>query len=386
MPWKVTSLMEQRLSFITALQKEDERFRAVCARFGISRTTGYTWVQRYERDGLGGLRDRSRAPHAPPHRTPATLVAALIELRQAHPLWGPKKLRALLREQHPSARLPAASTLGDLLKQHGLIRPRRRRFRTPLGPQPLSPCHDPNALGCIDFKGHFALGDGTRCYPLTVTDAFSRYLLLCEAVSEQDERTVRVVLERLFRAFGLPDRIRSDNGPPFASTGLGGLTDLSVWWGKLGIVHERIEPGHPEQNGRHERMHRTLKDACASPPPPDAVAQHLAFARFRAEFNELRPHEALGQRPPVTAYAVSRRVFPETLGSPTYDATYEVRPLDARGRLCIGGKKLPVARCLRGERVGLRAVTDTQWQLYWWNIYLGVVDLTPGAAKVLRAP
>jgi hypothetical protein len=221
---------------------------------------------------------------------------------------------------------------------------------------------------------------------LTVTDAFSRYLLLCEAVEQPREGPVRKLLERLFTEFGLPDRIRSDNGPPFASVGLGGLTALSVWWSKLGIVHERIDPGHPEQNGRHERMHRTLLEDTAQPPRADARAQQLAMDRFRREFNEVRPHEALGQRPPATAYAVSRRFYPTPLRSPEYGEEYDVRRLDERGRLSLRGFKLPVARCLGGEPVGLRAVTEQQTQLYYGPIYLGVVDRSTRVPRVLRAP
>ncbi|HEU4533485.1 MAG TPA: helix-turn-helix domain-containing protein [Polyangiaceae bacterium] len=264
--------MAERVRFLALLNASDEPFAAFCRQFGISRKTGYKWVERYEQAGPAGLHDRPPVARACPHRTPEPLVRALCELRKQHPSWGPKKLRARL-EVLGQAALPAPSTLGSLLKANGLIRPRRRRAYPPPDRGLLAPVPRPNDTWCVDVKGHFALGDKTRCYPLTVTDHATRYLLGCEALATADERAVRPHFERLFRAFGLPARIRSDNGPPFATVGFGGLSALAVWWIKLGIVPERIEPGHPEQNGRHERMHRTLKAEATRPPEADASAQ-----------------------------------------------------------------------------------------------------------------
>src|SRR5262245_42662527 len=251
--------MDERLLFINMVNESDETFAALCERFGISRKTGYKWVARYEALGPAGLAERRPIAHTFPHRMPDDVLDKVIELRKEHPKWGPKKLRARLGALGVPM-VPAASTIGDALKKHGLIRPRRRRVHPPMYPLPLVPTAHPNDTWCTDFKGHFALGDKTRCHPLTISDQVTRYLLKCEGVTNPDTRTVRPHFERAFREFGLPTRIRSDNGAPFASLGAGGLSELSVWWIQLGIVPERIEPGHPEQNGRHERMHRTLKD------------------------------------------------------------------------------------------------------------------------------
>lgn len=377
--------MDERVRFVAACHDSQDSFARLCRSFGISRKTGYKWLARYEAQGPRGLEEASRAPRAIPHRTPDEVRDVLVAARREHPFWGPKKLRCVVAERHPRLALPAPSTIGALLKREGLIRPRKRRLRVPWSTQPLDPCHDPNALWCLDFKGHFALGDRTRCYPLTVTDAFSRYLLACEAMGEGKEAPVRAVLERAFREFGLPERIRSDNGPPFASVGLGGLTGLSVWWIKLGITPERIEPGHPEQNGRHERMHRTLKQEATQPAAADLGAQQRTFDRWRAQYNDVRPHEALGQRPPASAYALSRRSYPSVLGEPTYGPDVQVRRVHASGRLKRKGVWVVLARCLGGEPVGLREVGEAQWQLYYGPIYLGTLDETKREPRLLRA-
>jgi putative transposase len=378
--------MDERVRFVAACHDSHDSFAQLCRSFGISRKTGYKWLARYEAQGPHGLEEASRAPRAIPHRTADDVRDVLVAARREHPFWGPKKLRALVAERQPQWALPAPSTIGALLKREGLIRPRKRRLRVPWSTQPLDPCHDPNALWCIDFKGHFALGDRRRCYPLTVTDAFSRYLLACEAMAEGKEAPVRSALERAFREFGLPERVRSDNGRPFASVGLGGLTALSVWWIKLGITPERIEPGHPEQNGRHERMHRTLKLEATQPAAADLGAQQRAFDRWRAQFNDVRPHEALGQRPPASAYALSRRSYPSTLGEPSYGPEFQVRRVHVSGRLKRQGRWVRLGSCLGGEAVGLREVGEAQWQLYYGPVYLGVLDERGREPRLLRAP
>ena len=268
MPWKETCAMTEKLKFIAACAEGDEKesFAALCRRFGISRKTGYKWLSRYEEGGAAGLEEKERGVREVEHRLSEELVSRVIEARKSHPKWGPKKLRAWLGEHEGVEGLPSASTIGEWLKRYGLVRPRRRRLRVPLNPNALDKCQMPNDVWCIDFKGHFALGDKKRCYPLTLTDAASRYILCCEALLKTDAVAVRPHIERAFLEFGLPRKIRSDNGPPFATVGVGGLSALSVWWIRLGIEPERIEPGHPEQNGRHERMHRTLKDEPASEP------------------------------------------------------------------------------------------------------------------------
>lgn len=384
MPWKETSPLDERMAFIVDVQKEDEPFSRLCQRYGISRTTGYLWVERYEQFGPSGLQDRAPVARSHPNQVPDAVGDRLVLARKEHPTWGPKKLRAWLGTQHPELVLPAASTIGELLKRRGLVRPRRRRLRVPLHADPLDPCARPNAVWCADFKGHFALGDRSRCHPLTITDGFSRYLLKCEAFSAPTTALVSVQFRFVFQEFGLPDRIRTDNGAPFASAALGGLSALSVWWIKLGIVPERIEPGHPEQNGRHERMHRTLKAEATQPAAETLAAQQRVFDRFRHEYNDLRPHEALEQKPPAKLYVLSARAYPERPRSPEYDDTFLVRKTDDKGRLVRKGVKLPLAPFLREEPVGLRAIDEGRWELFYGPVRLGVLDERQGEPRLLR--
>lgn len=368
--------MDERVRFIAEVHESEETFMALCRRFGISRKTGYKWVERYEQFGPVGLQERSPVAHHFPHRTDAAIVTTLLELRKEHPTWGPKKLKARL-EALGTEGVPAASTVGDLLKKHGLVRPRRRRVSVPpMYPQPLAPALIPNDTWCVDFKGHFALGDRTRCYPLTITDHATRYLLRCESVAAPDEVHVRVHFERAFREFGLPARIRSDNGPPFATTGAGGLSALSVWWIRLGIAPERIEPGKPQQNGRHERMHKTLQQETASPAAANGAEQQLAFDRFRHVYNDVRPHEALEQRTPASRYTPSRRAMPATLTSPEYAETMVVRRVDAtNGGVSWQGHHVHLTKLLAGEPVGFEPVDEGRWRLHYGPVVLAEVSV-----------
>lgn len=375
MSWKEVSLVDERVRFITEVNESPESFAAVCRSFGISRKTGYKWCERYEKEGPAGLRERRPIALTCPHRTAEELVAAVVELRKEHPSWGPKKLKARLQALGMSE-LPAASTIGDLLKRHGLVRPRRRRVFPPaMTPHPLAEATLPNDTWCVDFKGHFALGDKTRCHPLTITDQVARFLIKCEVVDKPDEAHVRPHFERAFREFGLPQRMRSDNGAPFATTGIGGLSALSVWWIKLGIVPERIEPGKPQQNGRHERMHRTLKDEVANKPETNRQAQQLAFDRFRHEYNDVRPHEALSQRTPSSRYTTSRRVMPAVLSSPEYLPTMEVRRVQPAGDISWQGQSMLVTKLLGGEPVGLEQLEEQRWRLHYGPVVLAEVTM-----------
>lgn len=384
MPWKETSRVDGRMAFIVDVQTKDEPFSVLCRRYGISRTTGYLWVERYEAFGPSGLEDRAPVASTHPNQLPDAVGDRIVLARKEHPTWGPKKLRAWLSEQHPELVLPAASTIGELLKRRGLVRPRRRRLRVPLHADPLDPCARPNAVWCADFKGHFALGDKSRCHGLTITDGFSRYLLKCEALSEPTTAPVCVQFRFAFQEFGLPDRIRTDNGAPFASAALGGLSALSVWWIKLGIVPERIEPGHPEQNGRHERMHRTLKAEATQPPGADLAEQQRLFDRFRYEYNDVRPHEALEQKPPSRLYVSSARPYPERPRSPEYGQEFLVRKTDAQGRLKRKGKNLVLAPFLGTEPIGLRPIDEDRWELFYGPVPLGVLDETHAEPRILR--
>jgi transposase InsO family protein len=373
-PWKETCFVHERLRFIALVDASDESFATLCNQFGISRKTGYKWVERYEELGPRGLEERRPVAHTFPHATPPPVIDALLELRKERPTWGPKKLRARL-EAMGVAPLPAASTLGELLKKHGLIRPRRRRVYTPPSPSALAPAEQPNDTWCVDFKGHFALGDKSRCHPLTLTDQVSRYLLKCEGLAKPDAPSVRPHFERAFREFGLPERIRSDNGPPFATLGPGGLSALSVSWIKLGIEPERIEPGHPEQNGRHERMHKTLKAEATSPPGQTLADQQRILDRFRHGYNDERPHEALGQKPPASRYTPSRRVMPSKPSSPEYPDTMVVRRIQDTGRLKFGGANTYLSKLLVHEPVGLLPIAEDVWELYYGSVLLAQITV-----------
>jgi len=365
--------MDERIRFIAAVQ-EDPRgnFTRLCERFGISRAKGYKWLARYEEHGPSGLVDKPPRARRCPHKTEEAIADLVVAERKAHPHDGPKKLRTRLLLRGES-RIPAASTIGDILAERGLIRPRRCRLRVPPSPNQLDPCVEPNDVWCIDFKGHFLLGDKHRCDPLTITDAASRYLLKCEAVPDTGEAAVRAELERTFHEFGLPKKIRSDNGPPFASKALGGLSRLSVWWIQLGILPERIEPGKPQQNGRHERMHKTLKQHTASPPSASMPEQQRAFDRFRRDYNNERPHEALGQTPPASHYEPSSRAMPERPREPEYGEDLVVRRVNKAGQFCFKATMLLAGAPLVHQPVALRQTDEDEWELFYGPLCIGYV-------------
>lgn len=387
MPWKASRVVDERLRFIAAVQ-EDPRgnFSRLCARFGISRAKGYKWVARYNELGPAGLEDRPPRARSCPHKTADEISDAVIALRKKFPWDGPKKLRERLLAEGALAHVPAASTIGDLLKTRGLVRPRRTRVRQPVPPNPndLDPCALPNDVWAVDFKGHFALGDRTRCHPLTLTDSASRYLLTCEGLTRPDHVHVRPKLEAVFREFGLPKKIRSDNGPPFASNALGGLSTLSVWWIQLGILPERIEPGKPQQNGRHERMHKTLKEQTATPPRATLVEQQRAFDAFRGDYNEFRPHEGLGQKTPASVYAPSTRVLPERLRPVEYAPDIVVRRTDDTGKLSWRGHAIACGRPLANQPVGLKALDDDEWDVFFGPLLVGNLLLRRGVPTLER--
>lgn len=372
MPWDEAPRMEQRERFISDLDSCLYSMTELCTRYEISRKTGYKWAQRYASEGLEGLQDRSRAPKSCPHRTAEEICEALLELRRAHPTWGPQKLLAWLHKREPAVSWPAASTVGDLLKRHGLVSSRRQVARqcAPAG-RPLSRAAAPNQVWTSDFKGQFRTGEGRLCYPLTVADGFSRFLLGVEGLDSVAESTAWPVFERLFREHGLPEVLRTDNGSPFASgRAVAGLSRLSVRWIKLGIRPERITPGHPEQNGAHERMHRTLKAETARPPAQSRAEQQERFDRFRRIYNEERPHEALSQRPPSELYQSSPRAYPSQVPEPEYPGHFEVRRVRHRGEIKWQGSYLFVSESLEGERIGLEETDDGIW-----SVYLGPVLL-----------
>jgi transposase InsO family protein len=384
MPWARTDWMSERVKFVAAYLEFEASFSDLCLDFGISRKTGYKWVRRYEAEGPPALQERSRAPHSHPNAVSPDLVQAILTIRSRHPRWGPRKVKVVLGRQRPRAVLPGASTIGDILKRHGLVRPRRRVRRSSPYADRLRQYDAPNAVWCADFKGHFQLGggrEGERCHPLTISDGFSRYLLRCRALRRPLHRCVRRVFESAFCEYGLPRAIRTDNGPPFSTLAPGGLSKLSVWWIRLGIRSERIMPGRPEQNGRHERMHRTLKAETAKPPRWSFSAQQRAFDRFLIEYNEERPHEALGQEVPASRYRPSLRSYPDPLPEPEYPNHFETRVAYPNGVISFGTTQWYVSNCLAGERVGLEPCDDGRWRVHFGWVPIGILDLRRAAER-----
>lgn len=377
MPWSVSSVREQKLLFVADCLREEASMTVLCERYGISRETGYVWKRRFLLEGPGGLEERSRAPLRHGRETPAELVVRLIEARRRWPHWGPKKLLAKLSQEDPQCAWPSASTGSEILRREGLSQPRRRRRRPLTMEQPFGAVGSPNDAWCIDFKGWFRTGDGRRCDPLTVTDAFSRYLLAVHVI-EPVGKAVQARMDELFREHGIPIAIRSDNGPPFASAGAGGLTRLSARWAKMGIRLERIWPGKPQQNGRHERMHGTLKPEACQPPAATAADQQARFDAFRREFNQERPHEALGQRPPAKVYHSSSRPFVEPVGDLEYDPDEQVRRIRSTGEIKWRGSLLFVSEAIVGETIGIRKRPDGHWLVRFADVALGIIDRSSG--------
>lgn len=315
MPWKASSVIDQRMRFVLEQERGLHTMTELCEIYEIARETGYYWLRRYQQGGLEALQDRDRGPERHPNQTPERIEEAVLELRRAHMRWGPRKLKRVLEREVPQTPWPAASTIGAMLAREGLVVARKKRRRTPPYTQPFASADAPNQIWCADFKGWFRTEDGARIDPLTITDAHSRYLLRCQQVAKTNGEQVQAVFEAAFREYGLPQAIRTDNGAPFASRAIAGLSRLAVWWMKLGVVPERIAAGHPEQNGRHERMHRTLKQEAATPPAKDRRAQQRELDRFRQEYNQVRPHEALEMETPASVYEPSAREYPARVQS-----------------------------------------------------------------------
>lgn len=374
MPWTETDPMTERHKFILAHEDGLFSMTELCDRFGISRKTGYKWLDRYREEGVEGLQDRSRAPKHCPHRTPEAVQELVIAARRSHPRWGPQKLLDYLGPRHPEVDFPAPSTVGDILKREGLVQPRRLQRRpTHPGTSPIE-AEAPGAVWTADFKGEFRLGSGTYCYPLTIQDAHSRYLLACEALPSTAHRGAKPVFEQLFREQGLPERIRTDNGGPFASKALCGLSRLSVWWIKLGVEPDRIQPGCPQQNGRHERMHRTLKAETTRPPEATLADQQERFDGFQTEYNEVRPHQALDGTVPASRHVRSRRNMPKRCPEPQYPGHAEVRKVSTTGEIKFKARPLFVSAVLAGEYVGLEEIDDGVWNLLFDKVLLGRLD------------
>jgi putative transposase len=384
MPWRVTSPMDERVRFIAEFQTNLFTMTELCEQFGISRKTGYKLVRAYEREGPSGLAERSRRPHTSPTATGSDVVRAVLACRKDHPHWGPKKLLAYLRRHQPKLRRanrwPGVSTVARLLAQHGCAAgsPRRQR-RWPATAHSRTPSTAPNMVWTVDYKGEFRTRDGQWCYPLTVMDAFSRYLLACQGCAGPTEAATRTAFRGAFERYGLPECIRSDNGRPFAGPGVARLSPLAVWWIRLGIRLERIDPGHPEQNAEHERMHRTLKAETTRPPAANVRQQQRRFGTFQHEYNHERPHEALGFEVPATRYAVSPRAYPRQLPPLEYPGHFEVRRVYVHGDIRWGPHRLFVSQALAREYVGLEEIDDGIWDLCFGSMRLARLDERTGA-------
>ncbi|HEX7012193.1 MAG TPA: IS481 family transposase [Steroidobacteraceae bacterium] len=386
MPWQECSVMEERLRFVARLL-EGEGMSEVCREFGISRKTGYKIFRRYKDEGLEALNDRSRRPVRYANQLPEQIERAIVTAKKDKPHWGARKIRELLvRKLAGDVRIPAKSTVHAVLDRHGLVKRARQRRRCKAEGTTLSQAVAPNALWCADFKGEFKLGNRRYCYPLTVTDQASRMLLMCEALESTKEPPVIEAFLRLFKERGLPEAIRSDNGLPFASpNGLYNLSRLSVWWLRLNIALERIKPGNPQQNGRHERMHRTLKAETTRPPGMNALQQQARFDAFLSEYNEERPHEAIGMKVPAECYTPSPRAYeglPE-LAYPFHDRDILVT---ACGRICLHRKKINVSTVLAGQRLGIKEVDDGIWLLSFMHYDLGYIDLEQRTLQTIDNP
>lgn len=367
--------MDQRLQFVADHQRGLYDMTTLCARYDVSRKTGYKWLHRYAVEGARGLHARSHAPHTCPHAIDGAVAALLLQARRQHPTWGPAKLLHYLAPRHPAIeRWPAVSTVADLLARHGLV-PKRRRRRPVVHPGAV-PLHTtaPNDLWTADFKGQFRTRDGVYCYPLTIADQHTRYLLTVHALPNTRGVGARAGFERAFRAHGLPRAIRTDNGVPFANTGLHGLTQLNVWWLRLGIQHQRIRPASPQENGAHERMHRTLKAETTRPPARNLLAQQRAFRVFQQQYNSERPHAALAGATPASRYAPSLRPYPAQLPALEYPGHYTVKRVTNAGTIRFKTRLLFLANALKQHHVGLEESDDGVWSLYLGAVLLGRID------------
>ena len=371
--------MEEKLRFVLQYDSGEHTMTELCQRFEIARETGYVWLRRYRQAGVLGLVERSRAAHRHGNQTPEAIERMVLELRQAHMRWGPRKLQRILQRDEPGRTWPAVSTIGALLKREGLVVARKKRCRTAPYSEPLAHAHGANRVWCADFKGWFRTGDQERIDPLTISDAHSRFLLRCQAVEKTDTTRVQAIFEAAFREYGMPEAIRTDNGAPFASQAIAGLSRLAVWWIKLGITPERIAAGHPEQNGRHERMHRTLKQETAQPPAANRRKQQQALDHFREEYNRVRPHEALEMQTPAAVYQPSPRAFPVQVSEPEYPETMLVRSVRRKGHFRWKKHDVFLSEVLWSERVGLLPEDER-----WFTIYFAQYPIARFDSQQLR--
>lgn len=371
MTWKGVTIMDQRVRFISEYLNAYFSVAELCRQFEISRKTGYKWINRYKEYGVEGLVEKSTQPLFCPHKTDHKMVKAIINQRKKHPSWGPKKILHTISLKYPRLSLPAISTTADILKKEGLILPGKRRLRRKHPGCPTGVANAPNDTWTVDYKGQFKMRNGLYCYPLTVCDMYSRYLLGCDAHNSVSLRDTTNHFIELFDTFGLPNRIRSDNGVPFASSALARLSSLSVWWIKLGIYPELIEPGKPQQNGKHERMHRTLKKEATIPPKQNLKRQQKELDKFKVEYNEIRPHEALNMDTPADVYQTSKRKMPKKVALYDYPSHFEVRLVSNNGGLRWNNNRVPVSSTLIKEYIGFEELADGIHNVYFCDFLIG---------------
>jgi len=391
MPWTETRIMDARLRFVSEVLEGIYSMSELCRAYQISRKTGYKWLSRYESEGPGGLSDRSKAPHNHPQAVTEEVKQAVLSVKSRFSHWGPAKIRVRLEREYPDwNRYPVVSTIGEYLKRQGLVCSRKHRRRAIPTTPPLTVGNDSNDVWTADFKGHFRTADGCRCNPLTISDDASRYLLCCRHLDQMSYQLVRMQFERVFREYGLPLVIRTDNGEPFSSRGLCGLSRLSYWWIRLGIHPERIMPGHPEHNGRHERMHKTLKKHTSNPPASTLGGQQKRFDLFCVEYNQDRPHEALDMQTPASRYSISARYYPARLPEVYYCDHMKVCRVRHHGDVYYFGRRFFVTECLGGEYIGIEQIEEDRSRLWYCNYELGTIDhrkwqVTPAKSRALLA-
>jgi transposase InsO family protein len=375
MPWKVKEPMDERVRLIADWRSGNYSITELSVIYGVSRKAIYKWTTRYNEHGIDGLKEQSRAPLSHPNQTKAEVVQGLIKEKLDHGNWGPKKLLRHLQRSRPEVQWPSVCTVEKWLRMYGLVKERKRRKRVPPYSEPFLECDVPNKVWSADFKGQFRMGDSTWCYPLTLSDNMSRYLLMCRGVGSPCYGDTQKWFEWAFRKYGLPAAIRTDNGIPFSGRGITGLSRLSVWWIRLGIRPERIECGKPQQNGRHERMHRTLKEETATPAMADMNQQQMRFEEFRREYNNERPHEALGMKTPSSVYEASSMRYPEKVLEPQYDEGVDVRRVRDGGEISFRGNYYFLSEVLSGERVGLTELYDGRHEVRFSFHPIGIIDL-----------
>jgi putative transposase len=374
MSWHKTDIKDEKVKFIGDWLKGEFTFKTLCERYRISRKTGYVLVNRYRVEGEVAFNERSRARHHYPNQMPLCYAEKLIWAKHRYPTWGPMKIRNWLLINHPEENWPAISTIGELYKRHGLVKRRQYRRRVPAHSEPLRHCQAPNEVWSADFKGHFRLGNKKYCYPLTITDNYSRYLFECDGFESPNAENTIKTFKKIFSEYGLPEAIRTDNGQPFAGTGIGGLSRLSVWWLKLGIMPERIDLGCPEQNGRHERMHRTLKECTAKNPKATFKEQQACFDAFRNEYNFERPHDGINAKRPGDIHRRSEKNMPEKPPEVVYPDSFLIRKVRCNGDIKFAGKKYFLSELLCSEPVGLEMIDEDRAVLYFSKLKLGLID------------